>query len=89
MIGGDNLSRLARIWASTDRLPQPEGLGALLDLAVPPLDTEDPNRFLLLREIGHLVLKQLGFPVPRHVPPVLYAWLRAGGEAASRTCHDE
>lgn len=82
MIGEDNLVRLAKVWAAVDRLPRPDNLGQLVDLAVPREPPEGRSKFYLLREVGHLVLKQIGLPVPRHVPPILFAWLKAATDAA-------
>ncbi|MEM8933510.1 MAG: hypothetical protein AAGE94_20130 [Acidobacteriota bacterium] len=73
LIGAANQRRLAALWASADRLPRPPALGRLLDALGPHLR--------MSRECCHLVLKQLGWPVPHHVPAVLYAWWRAATKA--------
>jgi hypothetical protein len=77
LIGSRNWETFSRIWAEAPVRPLlwPH-LPSLVDLALAEDGRPLPRRLALLREAVHCFLKQLGMPVSRHIPLVLFAWHR-------------
>jgi hypothetical protein len=77
-LGNRNWEAFSRIWAEAPDRPLPwPHLPRLVDLALAESGRPLRRRIALLREAVHCFLKQLGLPVSRHIPLVLFAWHRA------------
>ncbi len=70
--GERNMTAFSKLWpAEASGTADWDGFRSLVELAVSP---RTDRRWILLREIVHCTLKQLGIPVALHVPLVLFAW---------------
>lgn len=74
-VGEKNRATFSRLWAEHSPVPVWPHLSRLVALAAPEADASPAGRrFQLLRETVHCGWKQLGVPVPLHIPLVLFAW---------------
>lgn len=73
-VGERNLASFDRLWSAHAEAgwPGPDA-ASLVSLAG---SASGPRRWVLLREINHTTLGQLGLQVRLHLPLVLYAWQR-------------
>lgn len=77
VVGERNGRTFARIWAQVEADAAAWApVDALVGRVLAPDARTDASRRVLLRELNHSVLSQLGQPVRLHVPLVVYGWLR-------------
>lgn len=77
VVGERNARTFARIWAEVDADAAAWApVDALVGRVLAPDGRTDASRRVLLRELNHAVLSQLGQPVRLHVPLVVHGWMR-------------
>jgi hypothetical protein len=75
-VGDRNRAVFDRAWDEPEPSPEPWPGTARLVEAIRSMDLSPSTRWAVLREIDHGALIQLGLPTLKHVPLVLYAWMR-------------
>lgn len=72
-VGERNRAVFERLW---DDGPRPSACERLVEIVLADDGRTAEQKRRLLRDINHCTLAQLGQPVARHIPLVLYAWQR-------------